>query len=77
MVQLKSPLEDLEAVDSDTKDTVTMTTDNDTLSGAGASQRTDKEEVFYPVKCSVCTSEVGVYDDDEVYHFFNVLASYS
>jgi len=34
-------------------------------------------DVYHPVVCSVCNSEVGVYDKDEVYHFFNVLASYA
>ena len=33
--------------------------------------------VYHPVVCSVCSSEVAVYDSDEVYHFFNVLASYA
>jgi len=33
--------------------------------------------VYHPVVCSVCNSEVAVYDADEVYHFFNVLASYA
>jgi len=37
----------------------------------------DTDDVYHPVVCSVCNSEVGVYDKDEVYHFFNVLASYA
>ncbi|EOX99085.1 C-terminal [Theobroma cacao] len=32
-------------------------------------------ETFKPVCCSVCSTEVGVIDEDEVYHFFNVLPS--
>ncbi|XP_023738270.1 uncharacterized protein LOC111886260 isoform X1 [Lactuca sativa] len=32
-------------------------------------------ESFTPVCCSVCETEVGVIDDDEVYHFYNVLPS--
>ena len=32
---------------------------------------------FNPVKCKVCKTEVAVYDTDEVYHFFNVLASHA
>jgi len=35
------------------------------------------EDLFHPVICQECKTEVGVYDTDEVYHFFNVLASYS
>ncbi|XP_064621780.1 E2F-associated phosphoprotein-like [Lineus longissimus] len=34
-------------------------------------------EAYHPVKCGECTTEVGVMDSDEVYHFFNVLASYA
>ncbi|KAJ1436342.1 E2F-associated phosphoprotein [Sesbania bispinosa] len=32
-------------------------------------------ETFKQVCCSVCSTEVGVIDEDEVYHFFNVLPS--
>lgn len=32
---------------------------------------------YHPVKCSVCHTEVAVYDEDEVYHFFNVLAGHA
>ncbi|XP_013781941.1 E2F-associated phosphoprotein-like [Limulus polyphemus] len=33
-------------------------------------------DVYHPVKCFVCNTEVAVIDKEEVYHFFNVLASY-
>ena len=36
----------------------------------------DPEEVFNPVKCNQCSTQVAMYDSDEVYHFFNVLASH-
>lgn len=36
----------------------------------------DPELTYYPVSCSVCSTEVGVYDSDEVYHFYNTIASY-
>uniref|UniRef100_A0A1A7WJ29 E2f-associated phosphoprotein n=1 Tax=Iconisemion striatum TaxID=60296 RepID=A0A1A7WJ29_9TELE len=36
----------------------------------------DADEVYHPVKCSECSTEVAVIDKDEVYHFFNILASY-
>ncbi|KAI5611504.1 E2F-associated phosphoprotein [Silurus asotus] len=36
----------------------------------------DEEEIYHPVKCTECSTEVAVYDKDEVYHFFNILASY-
>ena len=40
---------------------------------ASASGETIK---YNPVKCGSCKTEVGVYDPDEVYHFFNIVASY-
>jgi len=33
-------------------------------------------DIFFPVKCTVCSSQVAVYDHDEIYHFFNCLASH-
>jgi hypothetical protein len=36
----------------------------------------DPSDVFNPVNCDRCTTQVAVYDRDEIYHFFNVLASY-
>jgi len=39
-------------------------------------QQNNEEEQYHPVNCSQCKTEVGVYDKDEVYHFFNVFASY-
>ena len=32
---------------------------------------------FFNVTCSVCNTKVAVHDEDEVFHFFNVLSSYS
>eukprot|EP00262_Sarcandra_glabra_P006221 TRINITY_DN18348_c0_g1_i1.p1 TRINITY_DN18348_c0_g1~~TRINITY_DN18348_c0_g1_i1.p1 ORF type:complete len:157 (+),score=19.50 TRINITY_DN18348_c0_g1_i1:23-493(+) len=37
----------------------------------------ESDATFRPVCCSVCSTEVGVFDRDEVYHFFNVLSSES
>ncbi|KAK8698687.1 hypothetical protein V6N13_114796 [Hibiscus sabdariffa] len=34
-------------------------------------------ETFKAVCCLVCSTEVGVIDEDEIYHFFNVLPSES
>jgi len=34
-------------------------------------------ETFKEVCCSVCSTEVGVIDQDEIYHFYNVLPSES
>ena len=34
-----------------------------------------QESAVHPVTCSVCSTIVAVYDSEEIYHFFNVLAS--
>ncbi|XP_019734355.1 E2F-associated phosphoprotein [Hippocampus comes] len=36
----------------------------------------DEDEVYYPVRCSECSTEVAVLDKDDVYHFFNILSSH-
>ncbi|KMZ75246.1 E2F-associated phosphoprotein [Zostera marina] len=33
------------------------------------------EELLWPVCCAVCDTKLGVFDQDEVYHFFDVLPS--
>lgn len=43
----------------------------------GQDQGQDDEEEFHPVKCDHCSTEVGVLDKDEVYHFFNVVPSHT
>ncbi|KAJ8394246.1 hypothetical protein AAFF_G00048290 [Aldrovandia affinis] len=50
-----------------------------TGSGVTGSGVTEAEpgETFHPVRCTECSTEVAVLDRDEVYHFFNILASYS
>jgi len=35
----------------------------------------EAEDLYNPVKCRECGTEVAVYDKDEVYHFFNVFPS--
>ena len=32
-------------------------------------------EIYHPVCCRECNTEVAVFDKQEVFHFFNVLAS--
>ncbi|KAI8920796.1 E2F-associated phosphoprotein [Powellomyces hirtus] len=34
----------------------------------------DDDAVFWPVRCEICTTQVGVMDKEEVVHFFNVIA---
>lgn len=34
-------------------------------------------DLFNPVSCAECNTVVGVIDHDEVYHFFNILASHT
>uniref|UniRef100_A0A1I7VD55 E2F-associated phosphoprotein n=1 Tax=Loa loa TaxID=7209 RepID=A0A1I7VD55_LOALO len=36
-----------------------------------------KEDLFHPVLCSICATNVGVCDFEEVFHFFNVLTGYA
>ncbi|XP_051239740.1 E2F-associated phosphoprotein isoform X2 [Dicentrarchus labrax] len=36
----------------------------------------DADEVYHPVQCTECSTEVAVFDKDEVYHFFNILSSH-
>ena len=46
--------------------------------GRGKKEEEEKEgegELYNPVKCAVCQTKVGVYDKEEIYHFFNVLAT--
>lgn len=45
--------------------------------GGGGSEETRNEEAedYHPVHCAECNTEIAVYDKDEVFHFFNVLAS--
>jgi hypothetical protein len=33
------------------------------------------EDDFHPVQCTICTTEIAVLDRDEVFHFFNAIAS--
>ncbi|XP_001364966.1 E2F-associated phosphoprotein isoform X1 [Monodelphis domestica] len=37
----------------------------------------ENEEIYHPVKCTECSTEVAVFDKDEIFHFFNVLASHT
>ena len=45
-------------------------------SSATQDTSSETEDKFHPVKCNECNTVVAVYDTDEIYHFFNVLASY-
>ena len=35
----------------------------------------EQPELYNPVQCTSCNTEVAVFDKDEVYHFFNVVES--
>ena len=43
---------------------------------SGQEINSEADDKFHPVKCNECNTVVGVYDSEEIYHFFNVLASY-
>ncbi|KPP70172.1 E2F-associated phosphoprotein-like, partial [Scleropages formosus] len=47
--------------------------------GTDGSRDTESEveDKYHPVQCAECSTEVAVFDKDEVYHFFNILASHS
>ncbi|RUS22144.1 E2F-associated phospho protein-domain-containing protein [Endogone sp. FLAS-F59071] len=36
---------------------------------------TGQGEVYYPVACDVCATQVAMMDEEEVFHFFNVIAT--
>lgn len=36
---------------------------------------TEQDEVYYPVACDVCATQVAMMDEEEVFHFFNVIAT--
>ena len=42
--------------------------------GEDLSQETEPE-IYHPVRCGECNTEVAVFDKQEIFHFFNVLAS--
>uniref|UniRef100_A0A8C8IXV2 E2F-associated phosphoprotein n=1 Tax=Oncorhynchus tshawytscha TaxID=74940 RepID=A0A8C8IXV2_ONCTS len=53
-----------------TASTTMEATDSGAVLGMGG------EEIYHPVQCTECSTEVAVLDKDEVYHFFNILASH-
>ncbi|KAJ1702071.1 hypothetical protein LUZ63_001850 [Rhynchospora breviuscula] len=46
-------------------------------SGLSEPKEDARGPIYRPVCCSVCSTEVGVLDDEEVYHFFDVIPSNS
>lgn len=34
-----------------------------------------RTEILHPVICIECKTEIGVFDEDEIYHFFEVIPS--
>jgi len=38
---------------------------------------THPDDEFHPVRCDQCKTEIAMYDKDEIYHFFNVVASHT
>ncbi|CAG5126694.1 unnamed protein product [Candidula unifasciata] len=44
---------------------------------APSSDNPPPSDMFNPVRCSECNTVVGVIDQEGVYHFFNILASYT
>ncbi|KAL0968970.1 hypothetical protein UPYG_G00220630 [Umbra pygmaea] len=46
------------------------------VTNSGAVVGLGGEELYHPVQCTECSTEVAVIDKEEVYHFFNILASH-
>lgn len=42
-----------------------------------SSGRAETEETYKPVRCEECDAQVAVLDQEDIYHFVNVLPSYS
>ncbi|WKX98181.1 hypothetical protein Q1695_013676 [Nippostrongylus brasiliensis] len=47
------------------------------MEGDRAAETDSASDLFLPVHCAVCSTNVAVMDHDEVYHFFNVLTGYA
>lgn len=47
------------------------------IAGQAAEESSQSGEAVRQVCCSVCSTEVGVIDEDEIYHFYDVLPSES
>ena len=43
--------------------------------GEGSGREEEGVDEYHPVHCAECNTEIAVYDKDEVFHFYNVLAS--
>jgi len=43
--------------------------------GQEEAEEEEPEATYHPVRCTECNTEIAVVDSDEVFHFFNVLAS--
>lgn len=46
-----------------------------TVPGEKYKMQGEKEESYYKVTCETCGIQVAMLDDDEIYHFFNVVAT--
>lgn len=41
-----------------------------------SNNQAEQTEAYHPVHCEVCNTHIAMFDTDEVFHFFNVLASH-
>ncbi|VDK45816.1 unnamed protein product [Anisakis simplex] len=48
-----------------------------TLVSSSEAAKLGRDDLFHPVQCAICSTAVGVYDAEEIYHFFNVLTGYA
>ena len=65
-------------MDRSTHDSFALSGSETVINGAerGDDDTRSDFECYHPVKCTECSTVVGVLDDDQIVHFFNVLASY-
>ena len=76
--QLKYPKEKAFERKKDNRKKTKRVEDNAKAPIEPANQSEVEYEVFKPVECNSCKAEVGVYEEkEEIYHFFNILASHS
>lgn len=66
----------LEAISTEQMDCEYMTEDSNSKHSSLPSINSDDKSIFFRVRCAKCSTLVGMLDRDEVYHFYNVLASH-
>jgi len=74
LIEYKPDIDNLETNDPDTAKLETNQTDG-SIPKTKKVKEVKNIELYNPVKCTQCETEIAVFDRDEIYHFFNVLES--